>query len=190
MSLQPSEAPKPLPSIPCPTFDGHRVKWEPWKAATAVTHIDPSCGACAFPGPLSVSFGVGQPNPGEMWDVPVPRTLPSGRTCLRDVKIPAHPVLRLWAILCPSCYSLDVIALGGRENWEWENTPTILCDGCDRFSAAGATLEEARSNLVALGGWTAAETDWDLCPACNPASPEPTSIRAAAAVRASRGSAG
>lgn len=190
MSLQPSEASKPLPSVPCAVFDSHRVKWDAWSPAVPVTHIDPSCSACSFPGPLFTASAALLPNPGEMFDGVREKKGRSGRDYAVPQRYPAHPVLRLWAVLCPTCYAIEVIDPAGLdENRNSVDVPAILCDGCDRYCAAGATLAEARSNLVAVGGWSAAETDWDLCPACNPASPEPTSIRAATAIRASRRSA-
>ena len=174
--------PRPLPTVPCPVYDRHPIQWQPWAARPRVTHVDPRCDACAFPGPLSASFGKAMPLPGEMFASTRPaRTRRGGCDYDVAVTVPAWPVYRLAAVLCPSCFQLDVHEFGkaGR------GVEVILCDGCDVACAVGATLAEARHTLTTVyGGWTGAGADWDLCQRCNPAETPNPPPRALAAIAA------
>jgi hypothetical protein len=107
---------------------------------------------------------------------------PSGRLKFKGVDVPAHAYMQLAAYLCPRCLHLDVFD-------SHTNAPAeaILCDGCDTLCGVGVDLAEARANLITLGGWSGgAGTDWDLCPACNPATSPSPPPRALAALRAAR----
>ena len=176
---------RPLPAVPCPVYDGHPIQWQPWAAQPRVTHIDPRCYACAFPGPLSSSFGKAMPLPGEMFASTRPaRTRRGGCDYDVAVTVPAWPVYRLAAVLCPSCLHLDVHETSA----DGRSVEVILCDGCDAPCAVGATLTEARHTLATVyGGWTSDGADWDLCERCNPAAaptqPPPRALAAYAAAR-------
>jgi hypothetical protein len=170
VSLDPANAPRPLPGVPCPIFEARTVRWEPWSKAPAVTHIDPACDACAFPGPLRVSSGTMLPNDGEMFetrDLVRSKRRPDLERYGRARQVRAWPVLKLFASLCPQCFAIHIIEPDGRP----DGVRSLLCDGCDAYCAAGSTWAEARANLARLGGWSSGEADWDLCPACNPNAP-------------------
>jgi hypothetical protein len=177
-----AEAPRSLPVVPCPIYDGHPIQWQPWTAQPRMTHINPRCESCAFPGPLSGSFGTALPLPGETFDSwRLAKTRHGRLDYYRPTKEPAWPVHRLFAVLCPSCFRLDVHETGR----DGQSAQVILCDGCDVPCAVGANLDEARHALITVcGGWTGTGADWDLCAACNPAEvPNPTP-RALAAIAA------
>lgn len=150
------DAPKALPSVPCLTWGGARVRWEPWQPAPILPCTGRGrrssgrslneCDACAFPGPLRIAFGF------------VEGLSRASRA------VPDRGLMHLSAHLCPQCLTVNVHELSADET-----APSILCDGCDVLCAVGSTLEEARATLVTLGGWTGGgDADWDLCPACNP----------------------
>lgn len=143
-------------TVPCPIYDGCRVRWEPWRPAPILLCTGrPSsrsrynlnaCEACGDQGPAQIAFGLvdGQSRRS--------RTVPDTGTVL----LSTH-----W---CPACGHLDVYELATNRT-----APSILCDGCDVLCAVGATLAEARETLVALGGWTSGgDANWDYCPACTP----------------------
>lgn len=177
--------PNRLPSVPCLTYNGRRVQWEPWTRAPAMTHIDPSCDRCSFPGPTVQAFGWLLPHDGETRTVRTRVGVKDASGLHRYVKqeLAAVKFLRLFASLCPSCHHLEVYD----EVLRCDTAPSVLCDGCDVLCGVGATLEEARANLVTLGRWRQPAADWDLCCSCNPATnPEP-SPRSLAAYRAAGG---
>lgn len=184
--------PRPLPAVPCLVYDGSRVRWDRWEAAPRVlcAKLDQSCEACRDPGPASISRGV--------LDVPE-RTVIERRPLKRRPGRPrewadatrtvkAHRHWRLMAFLCTRCGHLGVLDHGAGvvdAPEAWRAAEMVLCDGCDAVCGVGVDLVEARVNLVALGGWTGGEgSDWDLCPACNPASASEPPPRALAAYRA------
>jgi len=183
MTVSPLDAPRPLPGVPCLTYGGHRVKREPWAPCPRMTHVEPGCDLCAFPGPLAATHGMIEPNPGETWECDDEQRLPSGRVYIRSRKRsrPAHAYIGLVATLCPQCYDLTV--LDTKDSSELAPIASLLCDGCDAHCALGVDHAEARSNLKDMGGWSGGDADWDLCPSCNPATNPSVPPRALAAFR-------
>ena len=179
------DAPRPLPSVPCLTYDGRRVQWDRWSSAPKVlcAKLDQSCDACRGPGPGALAHGILQPHDGETRRAATKvGTYPSGRPKFKGVDVPVHAYMQLTAFLCPRCLHLDVFD-------SHTNAPAeaILCDGCDTLCGVGLDQAEARANLVALGGWSGGEgVDWDLCPDCNPANTPTPPPRALAVLRAIR----
>lgn len=183
------QRPAPLPSVPCLVYAGRRIQWEPWRSAPLVlcSKVDQSCDACTHPGPGVMAFGKELPHDGETKRVAVKvGTQPSGRPLWKGRDVPVRAMYRLAAHLCPSCLDLTVHDLNDRDGTA--PVQVLLCDGCDRACSVGQTLDEARTNLLELGGWTAGgDADWDLCPACNPATSPEVPPRALAVMEESRG---
>lgn len=180
---------RPLPAVPCLTYDGDRVTWSRWETGLPIlcSRVDTACGSCRDPGPAVYSVGTVHPPAGSTWthERPIDRR-PGERRRWTRVQTPAHPYWRLHATCCPACHRIDVIDLAGRAPGGAGARPVeaLLCDGCDALCAIGATLTEARATLVTLGGWTGGDADWDLCPACNPDRVPDPPPRAIAARRA------
>lgn len=154
------------PDVPCPTFNGRPVVWDSWEIGPLLTHGASAC-ECGRD-PIHRAAGVVHPLPGDTFDLEQRRTLPSGRQYGRRREAPAWAVAQVVAHWCPGCRDLSVYELTDLST-SMPALPTLLCDGCDDPCAYGATFDEARASLVAIGGWTAGEAaDWDLCRRCNP----------------------
>lgn len=185
--VPPPPAPGPVPVL---TWGGHRVLWDRWETAPQILcpKARAACESCQWDGPVSIARGRVQ-YPEATVEVTVPtRKRRPGETrkwaTVHRVQ-PARQVAALMAFYCPRCGRVDVLHL---DDASVEAASALLCDGCDQLAAAGATLDEARATLVALGGWTAGgDADWDLCPACNPATDPAANPRAVLARRAPTG---
>lgn len=95
-----------LPLTEPANWDGHRIVWADWDFAPQVTHIHDECGSCGYDGRPLMSHAVQHPNVGETFATRETRRLKSGRTYARDVDVPAWPVVRVFAFLCPACGDL------------------------------------------------------------------------------------
>lgn len=135
--------PSTWPDIPCPMFNGKPVTWGTWDYAPVLSHGLGGCDNC----------------PAEQVHI---------AHCLPLAKGPhTSKTIRLSAVYCPGCRRLAVLVYG----WHEPNTlrvspfeaPHVICDPCDMPAAFGATIDEARANLVILGGRSDVDADWDLC---------------------------
>lgn len=152
------------PEPPCPVFDGRQVLWRPWQWSPLMTHMRQACETCKDPVPDLFAHGL----------------------AVFDEQ--SWPVVAVGAYLCSRCSAQEIVDLRAIGAGKMATLPSILCDQCDVLAAAGATLAEARASLLDLGGWTGgADTDWDLCRACNPVGPVVKSLAHARLAREARG---
>jgi hypothetical protein len=136
------------PDVPCPVFDGHPVTWDSWDYAPVLSHAMGGCDDCDtaqvhITSALPVAVG--------------PRT---------------SKVIRLSAVYCPGCRRLAVLVYGWHPPGSLRagpiEAPRVVCDGCDRPAAFGASVDEARANLALLAGASDPASDTDTCRACTP----------------------
>ncbi|MCX4783911.1 MULTISPECIES: hypothetical protein [unclassified Streptomyces] len=106
--------PRILPALPETDPDVGTIRWDPWEPALQITHLDPSCPTCAFPGPLSTACG-------STWYTPEPtlarvaRSRPGERS--KWIRTQAKPYWcnTHWAVRCPQCDEMHVYR---RSDWE------------------------------------------------------------------------
>ena len=82
--------------------DKRPVTWAEWELSPPATHITHECERCKYTGLPAICLGTLDPLPGEMFTVP-DDTHP-GQT--REV--PAWPIVRLYAVRCPTCARLAI----------------------------------------------------------------------------------
>lgn len=94
------------------------IQWGRWEPQLTMTHIDGSCGACAFPGPLRDRFGT-TVQPGH-WGRRITRPSRIAQNQrLRSVREwqPPRPVRTHYAVRCPSCGEQRVYRLRTMVPW-------------------------------------------------------------------------
>ena len=105
-----SLVPAPDDRPPLHERDGLPVTWRAWKDALSMTHIDPSCEACCFPGPLRTCTGLVEHTPTDMEQREDRREQQRRKRPTSPLR--SHLVVRLWAQFCPSCLRVEVYDLG------------------------------------------------------------------------------
>jgi hypothetical protein len=150
-----------------PQWQGTPVTWEPWKVDPTMFICPPpkklGCEECGHVGQSSAR-AMTAPREGETItvEVQVGRSRRTGRPVFQEAQRPAHSYIVALAFRCDGCEHVRMFSADFKTD-----VSVLLCDDCDCIAAAGATDEEARESLVALGGWTGgAGTDWDRCPSC------------------------
>lgn len=107
-----------------PRWDGRTVEWGPWQQVRTSLpfHVPLDQQACTTCGLIDEPLTAGGkvlPLPGETFEWPDVRTLPSGRTYTRGTKrVPAWPVLCLVAFRCPGCGADRVHDERTGETWD------------------------------------------------------------------------
>lgn len=96
-----------LPALPDTDPQLGKIRWEGWESAVPVTHIDPSCGTCAFSGPLSTAFGktLYTPPPSR---VRIERSARGRASKWVTVQHRAYWCVTHSAVRCPSCDEMRV----------------------------------------------------------------------------------
>jgi hypothetical protein len=91
-------------------------EWWPWQRQLRATHLDLSCDACAYPGPLLESFGTTEVPEQTARRVVRPSRIADGQR-LRSVPytVPAHRVRTHYAVRCPVCGDQAIYHMG---TWE------------------------------------------------------------------------
>lgn len=103
-----------LPALPATDAQAGTIRWDRWEPALLITHVDPSCSTCAFPGPLSTARGMTWYVPEPAW-ARVERSHPGSRS--RWVRVQGKPYwcYTHWAVRCPRCDETTVWRMNG---WE------------------------------------------------------------------------
>ncbi|WP_217231378.1 hypothetical protein [Streptomyces anulatus] len=102
-----------LPALPDTDLKMGPIRWERWEPAVTMTHIDPACSTCAFPGPLSTAFG-------KTYYVPPPTRVRAARSTREQpskwatVQRRAYWCITHWAVRCPGCDEMHVYR---QEDW-------------------------------------------------------------------------
>jgi hypothetical protein len=87
--------PVDTPALPLPDHDGDQaISWRPWTDAPLVSHIDPACPSCGYPGPLLTTCGL---------TLSTPTSTEEGTGSLRPCLVATH-----WAVRCPDCAETEV----------------------------------------------------------------------------------
>lgn len=80
------------------------IRWDEWKPALRVTHIDPSCQTCEFPGPLMMRHGKTLQPGKRVRKVTVRSKVTEGiRPEATTTWVPGYWALTHVAFLCPRC---------------------------------------------------------------------------------------
>ncbi|WP_370132562.1 hypothetical protein [Streptacidiphilus sp. EB103A] len=102
-----------LPALPSHDEVAGELRWGRWEPALLVSHLDPRCLTCAYPGPLSTALG-------QSWYTPEPTHQRVERSS-RDrpskwVRVQRAPywVSSHWAVRCPQC---DETYVWRRADW-------------------------------------------------------------------------
>jgi hypothetical protein len=101
-----------LPALPGKDPELGEIRWERWEPALPMTHFDPSCPTCAFPGPLSTAFG-------KTWYTPPPsrarveRSTRGSRSKWVTVQHRSYWCKTHWAVRCPRCDEMTVYRRDG-----------------------------------------------------------------------------
>jgi hypothetical protein len=99
---------------PVPELGGRPVQWAGWEMAPQVMLIELVCARCGYDGQPWTAIGLVAPTAGATVTVLQQRQLPSGRTYLKEKRVPARPALRLFAYRCPACRVDEVYDMGER----------------------------------------------------------------------------
>lgn len=84
--------------------DAAAIDWERWEPALRITHIDPSCDKCLFPGPLLTRFGLTIQPAFTTRRITRPSRIAEGQR-LQSVS-EHHPPAKVrthFAVRCPNC---------------------------------------------------------------------------------------
>jgi hypothetical protein len=102
-----------LPALPGTDPELGEIRWERWEPALPMTHFDPRCRTCAFPGPLSTAFGTTcyTPPPSR---VRVERSTRGSRSKWVTVQNRSYWCKTHWAVRCPRC---DEMTVYRRDGW-------------------------------------------------------------------------
>jgi len=116
-----------------PPHDPGPVQWRGrWQRQLRITHLDQSCQACAYVGPLTEQFGTTLTAP--LW-VRAPATpIPWGskeeraaarakRRAVKPLYFPSYPARTHYAVRCPKCGEMDVWELDGMRELPVEQGP-------------------------------------------------------------------
>lgn len=94
-------------------------EWEPWHRQIRATHLDLSCTACAYPGPLLECFGTSEMPDQTMRRIVQPSKIADGqRLSSVPYTVPAHPVRTHCAVRCPACGDQVVYRMQAFAAWE------------------------------------------------------------------------
>jgi hypothetical protein len=94
------------------------IRWTRWEPQLVVTHMDPSCDACAFPGPLRNRFGLTRKE--GYWTRQITRhsKIAEGqRPQSQPYWIDTHWVRTHYAVRCPGCGERRVYRLATMAPW-------------------------------------------------------------------------
>lgn len=100
-----------LPPLAAQDSELGSIRWEPWQDALQVSHIDSSCQACSFPGPLATAHGLTLYSP--------PASVLTTRRADRAGPPPTaargtpYWVVSHWASRCPQCDETWVHRMNG-----------------------------------------------------------------------------
>lgn len=103
-----------LPALPGADSLTGPIRWDGWRPALLITHIDPRCPTCAFAGPLSTARGMTRHVPEPTW-ARAERSRPGSRS--RWVRVQRDPYWcdTHWALRCPQC---DETTVWRMSDWE------------------------------------------------------------------------
>ncbi|MFJ2218232.1 hypothetical protein ACIQVO_38555 [Streptomyces sp. NPDC101062] len=96
-----------LPALPDSDPEMGEIRWERWEPALIMTHIDPSCVTCAFPGPLSTAFGKTFYTPPPTL-ARVERSVRGRPSKWATVQHRSYWCITHWAVRCPRCDEMRV----------------------------------------------------------------------------------
>ncbi|MBZ3908549.1 MULTISPECIES: hypothetical protein [Streptomyces] len=102
-----------LPALPDTDPEAGEIRWDRWEPALLVTHIDPTCRTCAFPGPLSTAFGKTWYTP-EPTQVRIQRSRPGEPSKWARVQGKPYWCKTHYAVRCPQC---DEMTVYRRQGW-------------------------------------------------------------------------
>ncbi|WP_327359571.1 hypothetical protein [Streptomyces sp. NBC_01304] len=106
-------APRIVPALPTSDPELGEIRWERWEPALLLTHHDPGCSTCAFPGPLATAFGMTWYTPEPTWTRKA-RSGPGARSQWVRAQPNSYWCNTHWAVRCPQC---DEMRVYRRSDW-------------------------------------------------------------------------
>lgn len=106
-------------------WDDRPVEWntEDPMPGRALSHFDFTCNGCgASDAPVDCYVGRVDPAPGATFEVDRERKLPSGRTYVRTVDVPAWPLARLSLYRCLACGHDEVYDHETEQLWDLDDS--------------------------------------------------------------------